>query len=181
MECKFLGKGNNVDRHGFPGCPKCGHHLIDEPNSNKSVAKKNTELQSKCEEDRLALGKYLNGEGPALVINSKIFMSVANPRLKPELIVCHCWQNSCSAFAGGPQCITNCFDAKTKTQFDMGKCPLCLCSCSFNCSKMEVCLCFLSFNFTVSHKNSALLFLDDRTYQKKKEYFAESYSSRVTG
>jgi len=151
MERNFLGKGNNVDRHRFPECPKCGHHLIDEPNSNKSVAKKNTELQSKWEKDRLALGKYLNGEGPALVVNSKIIMSVPNPRLEPELIVCHCWQNSCSAYAGGPQCITNCFDAKTKTQFDMGKCPLCLCSCSFICSKT--------------------------TYQKKKEYFQRIKSS----
>ncbi|KAL3761327.1 hypothetical protein ACHAW5_001759 [Stephanodiscus triporus] len=58
-------------------------------------------------------------------LNGKAVGKHKNPTLLPELLVCHCWQNTVEAFAGGKECFFRCYDAKTKTQFKSGKCPVC--------------------------------------------------------
>jgi hypothetical protein len=127
-ECKFKGSGGfGVNSCRFPGCAKCGHTLINEPHSNKAKVMHNSELQTKWK------ANFLKGDGPPVVINGKKVTRIPNPTYKSEILVCHCWQNWASKFVGGQKCAWNC--VVDGMQYNVGKCLLCLCTCSFVCSK----------------------------------------------
>jgi hypothetical protein len=125
--------GFGVDSCRFPGCAKCGHTLIDKPYSNKAKVKQNTEIQTKWKSNWGAVDNFLKGDGPLVVINGKNVTKIPNPTYKSEILVCHCWQNCASKFVGGQKCAWNCI--VDGMQYNVGKCLLCLCTCSFICSK----------------------------------------------
>jgi hypothetical protein len=126
-------RGFGVDSCRFPGCAKCGHTLIDKPHSNKAKVKRNSELQVKWKSDQGAMDNFLKGDGPPDVIDVKNVTKIPNPTYKSEILMCHCWKNCASKFVGGQKCAWNC--VVDGMQYNMGKCLLCLCTCSFVCSK----------------------------------------------
>jgi hypothetical protein len=126
-------RGFGVDSCRFHGCAKCGHTLIDEPHSNKAKVKCNFELQMKWKSNRGAVDNFLKGDRPPVVINGKNVTKIPNPTYESEILVCYCWQNCASKFIGGQKCAWNCI--VDGMQYDVGKCPLCVCTCSFVCSK----------------------------------------------
>jgi hypothetical protein len=126
-------RGFGVDSCRFPGCAKCGHTLINEPHSNKAKVKRNSKLQTKWKSNQGAMDNFLKGDGPLVVINEKNVAKIPNPTYESEILVCHCWQNCASKFIGGQKCAWNCI--ADGMQYNVGKCLLCLCTCSFVCSK----------------------------------------------
>ena len=117
-------------------CAKCGHCLVDEPFSNRENARLNKTMRDDWAKDHAQHEEFLKtGRNPLLDKNGKAVGKHKNPTLLPELLVCHCWQNTVEAFVGGKECFFRCYDAKTKTQFKPGKCPVCICRCHFVCPK----------------------------------------------
>ena len=117
-------------------CAKCGHCLVDEPFSNRETARLNKMMQDDWAKDHAQHEEYVKtGRNPLLDKNGKAVAKHKNPTLLSKLLVCHCWQNTIEAFAGGKECFFGCYDAKTKTQFRPGKCPVCVCRCHFVCPK----------------------------------------------
>jgi hypothetical protein len=117
-------------------CAKCGHCLVDEPFSNKETARLNKTMRDNWAKDHAQHEEYIKtGRNPLLDKNGKAVAKHKNPTLLSELLVCHCWQNTIEAFAGGKECFFGCYDTKTKTQFRPGKCPVCVCRCHFVCHK----------------------------------------------
>ena len=135
MERSYLADRGTKPPPKYCLCAKCGHVLVDEPPMNKDVARKDRQLEEKWKADRTIIDNYNNtGLNPLLDSKGAIVTKLRNPTYGDKVIMCHCWQNFQSAFAGGSGCLLSCYDSKTKTQYEAGKCPVCLCSCSFVCT-----------------------------------------------
>jgi len=135
MERRYLADRGTKPSSRYCLCAKCGHVLVDEPPMNKDVARKDRQLEEKWKADRTIIDNYNNtGLNPLLDSKGAIITKLRNPTYGDKVIMCHCWQNFQSAFAGGSGCLLSCYDSKTKTQYEAGKCPVCLCSCSFVCT-----------------------------------------------
>ena len=136
MERMYLTDCGSKPPIRFSVCAKCGHSLLDEPPFNKDYARVNKMVVEKWEEDNHTIKAYsLRGCIPLLVKKGAIVKKLKNPILKEEVLMCHCWQNFASPFAGGTACALSCYDSKTKMQYAAGKCPACSCSCAFVCTK----------------------------------------------
>ncbi len=72
---------------------------------------------------------------PLLDARGAIFTTLKNPIFGNEILMCYCWQNFNSVIAAGTECIFDCYDRRSKTQYEAGKCPVCLCQFSFVCTK----------------------------------------------
>ncbi len=118
-------------------CVMCGHLLVDEPPSNKNIACKDKQIQEKWQTDRMKVEEYIikTRLNPLLDAKGAIITSLKNPTFGNEVLMCHCWQNFNSASAAGTECVFNCYDSRSKTQYEAGKCLVCLCQCSFVCTK----------------------------------------------
>jgi hypothetical protein len=68
---------------------------------------------------------------PLLDAKGAIVITLKNPTFDNEVLMCHCWKNFNSAIMAGTECVFNCYDNRSKTQCEAGKCPVCLCQCSF--------------------------------------------------
>ena len=116
--------GTQPDKRIISGCPKCGHYdLLDKPKSNKVVVKENARITKKWDEDRQQVQKWFP---PLIGSNGRpmLVKDISNPKLKDEIIFCHCWQAYHSSFPDGKKCPFNCYDRETKTQYEIGKCPM---------------------------------------------------------
>jgi len=135
MERGYLADRGTKPPSKYCLCAKCGHVLVDEPPMIKDVARKDRQLENKWIADRKAIENYNEtGLNPLLDSKGAIITKLKNPTYGDKVVMCHCWQNFLSAFAGGSGCHLSCYDSKTKTQYEAGKCPVCLCSCSFVCT-----------------------------------------------
>jgi hypothetical protein len=122
--------------HAYSLCAMCGHSLVDEPFCNRENARLNKSIREAWAKDHAQHEEYIkSGRNPLVDKNGKVIAKHKNPTLLPEILVCHCWHNTNESFVGGRRCHLNCYDAKTKTQYKPGTCPVCKCLCHFACSK----------------------------------------------
>ena len=135
MERRYLADRGTKPSFRYCLCAKCGHVLVDEPPFNKDVDRKDKQVEEKWNADRIVLENYnKTGLNPLLDSKGAIITKLRNPTYGDKVIMCHCWQNFQSAFVGGSGCLLSCYDSKTKIQYEAGKCPVCICSCSFVCT-----------------------------------------------
>ena len=122
---------------GFPTpqwartCCSCGHIVCDQPKENKAAAKETVKNQMQWVADNTQVEKYSIGQGPPLInTKGKIITNVPTPKVAPEYFMCHCWQQMMSYVAAGVSgCYFKCL--VDGIQYEIGKCPHCLCDCSF--------------------------------------------------
>jgi hypothetical protein len=109
---------------------------VDEPPSNKDIAQKDKQIQEKLQTDWMKVEEYIKtGLNPLLDAKGAILTTFKNPTFGYEVLMCHCWQTFNSAIAAGTECVFNCYYSRSKIQYEAGKCPVCLCQCSFVCTK----------------------------------------------
>ena len=135
MQRCFLVGGGYAPPPLFNTCAKCGHRVVDEPKENKKAAKQTATFQKQWLADSQGLIKWKNNEGgPLLDKKGKTMTKVPSPKVLPEYIICHCWQQMESIVAAGEfSCYYKCL--VNGIQYDIGKCPHCLCDCSFVVAK----------------------------------------------
>jgi len=122
---------------GFPTppwartCCSCGHAVCDQPKENKAAAKETVKKQKQWVADNTQVEKFSIGQGPPLLnTKGKIITNVPAPKVAPEYFMCHCWKQMMSYIAAGVQgCYFHCL--VDGIQYEIGKCPHCLCDCSF--------------------------------------------------
>ena len=138
MNRMFLADRGTRPTLRFTSCAMCGHGIVDEPYCNKESARQNKLIDVKWAADRNQIDEFVKtGCNPLLDKNGAVVTKIGkNPLYRDEILVCHCWQNRQDSFTGGSKCVLNCYDSKTKRQYPSGKCPVCLCGCSFVCSKV---------------------------------------------
>jgi hypothetical protein len=135
MNRGHLESGNfKLDFRLYPVCAKCKHSLIDQPKENKNAIRENSKAMEEWKRQKKQLENFLHHGGSPLVKNGKTLSKVDNVKEKEVIIICHCWQNKHSFFAGGSVCALLCKDPATDKQYKMGQCPVCVCSCAFVCT-----------------------------------------------
>jgi hypothetical protein len=135
MNRGYLEPGNfKLDFRLYPVCAKCKHSLIDQPKENKDAIRENRKAKEEWKRQKKKLKNFLHHDGSPLVKNGKTLSKVNNVKEKEVIIICHCWQNKHSSFAGGLACALLCKDPATDKQYKMGQCPVCVCSCTFVCT-----------------------------------------------
>ena len=112
-------------------CDHCRHAVCDQPKENKAAAKETVKNQKQWYADNKQVEKFYIGQGPPLLnTKGKIITNVPTPKVTPEYFMCHCWQQMMSYIAAGVQgCYFQCL--VDGIQYEIGKCPHCLCDCSF--------------------------------------------------
>jgi hypothetical protein len=134
---KYLADWETKPLPSFASCTMCGHSLVDEPASNKDVARENKSITEKWEQDQKKVEEYLQLDcNPLLDAKGGIITKLKNPTLKHKILMCHCHNNCHSAIVGGQVCAISCYDSKEKRQYKPNKCPVCICNCLFVSAKM---------------------------------------------
>lgn len=135
MQRCYLVDGGYAPSPLFNTCAKCGHRVVDEPKENKKAAKQTATFQKQWLADSQELIKWKNNEGgPLLDKKGKTITKVPSPKVVPEYIICHCWQQMMAIVAAGEfSCYYKCL--VNGKQYNVGKCPHCLCDCSFVVAK----------------------------------------------
>ena len=128
------GGGTKPNLLQFPDCACCTHGLIDEPKENKKARRENEQISKDSSDNHKVFLGWKAGTGPPLMIDGKIMTEWKPPKMKDQLIVCHCGQNHHSNVVGGSKCILKCYDKKSRTQYPEGECPACKCDCRFVCT-----------------------------------------------
>ncbi len=149
-------------------CAMCGHLLVDELPSSKNIACKDKQSLEKWQTDWMKVEvNIVTGLNPLLDAKGAIVTTLKNPIFGNEVLMCHCWQNFNSAIVAGTECVFSCYNSRSKTQYEAGKCPFVFAKFPLSAQKSE----FFSFDLHLSfHGNlcsSCLL----SSYTKKQQYF----------
>jgi hypothetical protein len=138
MDRRYMADQGTRPLSRLGSCAMCGHLLVDKLPSNKDIACKDKQIQVKWQTDWMKVKEYTKtGLNPLLDAKGAIVTTLKNPTFGNEVLMCHCWQNFNSAIAAGTECVFNCYDSRSKTQYEAGKCPICHCQ-MYLCLHKEV-------------------------------------------